>query len=239
MEFSHEKITGADGRYKWKTPFLEGKIHLATFKPKKCTVKYKGYNCGENKYAKSNGKQWVSMSGLQLLNDDKKIRMPSWSGYIVKDPECKEVTICNNETEYEKTAPTMSSDRVCAPLTECKKPTDSWEGEYEETEPTKSGSMNTSDRICKPVQTCKLFKYGDLPKIGDKGWYKSDRTCNNTIEMCGLEKYQNKTPYTPSSDGAFVQKRECYDLTSCTKISTRQTIRFHEMLTTKNGRQSL
>lgn len=103
---------------------------------------------------------------------------------------CTSLTVCGKD-EFEKTAPTATTDRVCKKATIC------GDDSYVSAELTK-----TSDRVCSALSVCARGEYESSAATKD-----SDRECS-TYTKCGKDEYESVLP-TKTSD------RKCQTLTTC------------------------
>lgn len=86
------------------------------------------------------------------------------SGVCTRDQDttCSDLTVCNNQNEYQVVAPTDTSNRVCMRLRECVK-----DEEYQELSPTL-----TTDRVCHRLTRCVVGQ-----QIRKRHTSESDREC--------------------------------------------------------------
>jgi len=111
---------------------------------------------------------------------------------------CETLTLCVQDSSYESTPPTATSDRVCTTLTQCNA------DEYQESPPTL-----LDDRVCKTLTSCVGDEYISTPHT-----VSSDRTCTARTE-CSSTQYQSNA--NPLGDDV---NRECTDLSQACSLYT-------------------
>lgn len=96
-----------------------------------------------------------------------------------QNSKCADAATCSG-TQYETTAPTRTTDRVCAGATSCNSKT-----QYESTPQTE-----TSNRVCSAISTCSTGQY-----VSTAATATADLVCS----ACGSNLYQNADNHRESS----------------------------------------
>jgi hypothetical protein len=130
------------------------------------------------------------------------------------DRICGELSICSlAQGTYELTAPTPTSNRVCASVATCLPP-----ATFETTAPTP-----TSNRICQAVTTCRPI---GVEFERDAPTATSDRFCD-LVTSCEDDEYETKVP-TATTDRGCALLSICtaqeYELTPPTSTTDRECV---------------
>ncbi len=138
-------------------------------------------------------------------------------GHYLNGDECVIFSDCDS-TEYQKSAPTTTSDRICEPITYCNYTThyrtalatdvsDTKCAEITycgESQYTSAEANETTNTQCAEITSCTVTQYESVAPTSS-----SDRQCVDLTE-CTTTQYETEAP-TLTSD------RQCTDLTICTE----------------------